>query len=61
MNDTLEWHKHVTDVKLDLTVMYLDRIPLLWGLFSEESIIIQLYQHDQTNACVPILFTDRTV
>ena len=33
-----EQHKHVTDVKLDLTVMHLDRIPLLWGLFiSEES------------------------
>ena len=27
-------YKHVTDVKLDLTIMYLDRIPLL----REESI-----------------------
>ena len=26
---TLSWrHKHVTDVKLDLTIVYLDRIPL---------------------------------
>ena len=33
-----EQNKHVTDVKLDSTVVYLDRIPLLWGLLiSEES------------------------
>ena len=29
-------HKHVTDeVKLDSTVVHLDKIPLLWGLASE--------------------------
>ena len=28
-----EQHKHVTGVKLDSTVVHLDRIPLLWGLF----------------------------
>ena len=33
-----ERYKHVTGVKLDSTVVYLDRIQLLWELFiSEES------------------------
>ena len=32
LNDTvmyLEWHKHVTDVKLDSTAMHLDRTPFV--------------------------------
>ena len=43
-----EGHKYyVTDVKLDLTVMLLDRILLLQGLFIDNSLIVT---HDQTCA-----------
>ena len=50
-----ERHKHVTDVKLDSTVMYLDRIPLLWGLFvSEESNCTSIIKRVH-------IFTDRIV
>ena len=53
-------HGYVTDVKLDSTVVYLDRIPL-FNMGTTYLGRIQLYQHDQMSACVPILFTDLIV